>query len=121
LSIKPSTIKRGDIWLVNFEPTEGTEIKKKRPAVVISSDSIGKLPIKLIAPFTGWQASFTNSIWHVKIVPDSTNNLRKTSSVDALQVRGVDVKRFIPPKLGVLSQDQIEEIISALAAVVELE
>ncbi|MDH6105639.1 type II toxin-antitoxin system PemK/MazF family toxin [Anabaenopsis tanganyikae CS-531] len=37
--------KRGEIWLVNFDPTVGAEIKKVRPAVVISSDSVRKLPI----------------------------------------------------------------------------
>lgn len=120
LSINPKIIKRGDIWLVNFDPTVGTEINKKRRAVVLSSNSIGILPIKIIAPLTGWQSKFASSIWHVKIDPDSKNNLIKPSSVDTLQVRGVDVKRFIPPKLGELSQDRIEEIIYALAAVLEM-
>jgi mRNA interferase MazF len=35
--------KRGEIWLVNLDPTVGAEIKKTRPALVISSDFIGKL------------------------------------------------------------------------------
>ena len=52
LTINPELPKRGEIWLVNFDPTVGAEIKKVRPAVVISSDSVGKLPIKLIAPIT---------------------------------------------------------------------
>lgn len=47
--------KRGDVWLANFDPTVGAEIKKIRPAVVVSSDSVGKLPIKLIAPVTDWK------------------------------------------------------------------
>ena len=40
LSINPELPKRGEIWLVNFDPTVGAEIKKVRPAVVISSDSV---------------------------------------------------------------------------------
>jgi mRNA interferase MazF len=47
--------KRGDIWLANFEPTVGTEIKKIRPSVVVSSDCVGKLPLKLAAPNTDWK------------------------------------------------------------------
>jgi mRNA interferase MazF len=58
LSINPELPKRGEIWLVNFNPTVGAEIKKVRPAVVISSDSVGKLPIKLIAPITDWKTYF---------------------------------------------------------------
>jgi mRNA interferase MazF len=47
--------QRGEIWLVNFDPTLGTEIRKIRPAVVISSNNIGVLPIKLVAPITDWK------------------------------------------------------------------
>ncbi|MDD1438227.1 type II toxin-antitoxin system PemK/MazF family toxin [Dolichospermum sp. ST_sed10] len=54
LIINPDTPKRGEIWLVNFDPTVGAEIRKIRPAVVISSDAAGRLPIKLVAPITGW-------------------------------------------------------------------
>jgi len=120
LSIKPADIKRGEIWRVNFDPTIGAEIKKIRPAVVISSDSIGKLPIKIIAPITGYDSKYDNSIWHIKIEHDSKNNLTKTSSIDALQIRGVDVQRFIQPKLGDVTKDQLEEITAAIAAVIEL-
>lgn len=121
MSIKSSDVKRGEIWRVNFEPTIGSEIKKTRPAVVISSNSIGKLPIKIIAPLTNWNQNFDNSLWHTKIIPNNKNNLTKISAVDALQIRGVDVQRFLPPKVGTLTQDQIEEIVTAIAAVIELQ
>lgn len=32
--------KRGDIWLANFDPTLGAEIKKVRPAVMVSCESL---------------------------------------------------------------------------------
>jgi hypothetical protein len=32
--------RRGEIWLVNFDPTIGTEIRKTRPAVVVSSNLV---------------------------------------------------------------------------------
>lgn len=34
---------RGEVWLVNFDPAIGTEIKKTRPAVVVSNDIANKL------------------------------------------------------------------------------
>lgn len=77
LTINPDLPKRGEIWLVNFDPTVGAEIKKVRPAVVISSDSVGKLPIKLIAPITDWKTYFSSNFWHVKIEPNSINRLNK--------------------------------------------
>lgn len=95
--------KRGEIWLVNFDPTVGAEIKKVRPAVVISSDAVGKLPIKLIAPITDWKSYFSQNFWHVKLEPDANNGLTKVSGIDALQLRGVDLQRFIR-RLGNLSE-----------------
>jgi mRNA interferase MazF len=38
--------KRGEVWLVNLDPTVGAEIRKTRPAVVVSSDAVGILPVK---------------------------------------------------------------------------
>jgi len=35
-------MKRGEIWWVNFEPPVGGEIRKKRPAVIISNDAANK-------------------------------------------------------------------------------
>jgi len=52
-SPNPATPRRGDIWLVNFDPTVGTEIQKTRPAVVVSSDAVGRLPIKTVHLRTG--------------------------------------------------------------------
>jgi len=62
LTTNANTPKRGEIWLVNFNPTIGAEIKKVRPAVVISSDAVGQLPIKLIAPITDWKSYFSKNL-----------------------------------------------------------
>ncbi len=110
--------KRGDIWLANFDPTVGAEIKKIRPAVVVSSDGVGKLPIKLIAPITDWKEYYAGNIWHIKIEPNTTNSLTKASAVDVLQLRSMDVQRFIR-RIGKCSTEIMEEIAAAIAAVVE--
>jgi mRNA interferase MazF len=46
-------VKRGEVYWVNLDPTVGTEIKKTRPALVISPDDMNMaLPRVLIAPLT---------------------------------------------------------------------
>ncbi len=90
----PPHPKRGQVWKVNFDPTIGAEIKKLRPAVVINSDGIGKLPLRLIAPMTAWQEKFEGNIWHIRIEPTGSNGLTKVSAVDVLQIRGADIRRF---------------------------
>ena len=45
-------MRRGEIWLINLDPTVGAEIRKTRPAVIVNDDAIGILPLKIIAPVT---------------------------------------------------------------------
>jgi mRNA interferase MazF len=35
-------MKRGEVWWVNFDPSIGGEIRKKRPAVIVSNDASNK-------------------------------------------------------------------------------
>lgn len=118
LTTKPSPPRRGDIWLVNLDPTIGAEIKKTRPAVIISSDATGKLPLKLIVPITDWKDYFAGNLWHVHIEPDSRNGLSKPSAADALQVRAVDHRRLVK-RLGRLGAQEVEDVAAAIAMVVE--
>ncbi|MFN8487675.1 MAG: type II toxin-antitoxin system PemK/MazF family toxin [Caldilineaceae bacterium] len=111
-------MKRGEIWLVNLDPTVGAEIRKTRPAVIVSSDLIGALPLKLVAPLTEWKDYLEHNVWHVKITPDKTNGLAKTSAVDTLQLRGLDNQRFVQ-KLGAVSPRVMHSILIAIAAVIE--
>ena len=110
--------KRGEIWAVNLDPTLGAEIRKTRPVVVVSSDAVGVLPIRLVAPLTEWKEYFARNIWHVKLLPDNLNGLNKTSAVDTLQLRGVDTQRFVH-KIGKVSPTVMRSIVAAIAAVIE--
>jgi mRNA interferase MazF len=110
--------RRGEIWTVNLNPTLGAEIRKIRPVVVVNSDSIGVLPIRLVAPITEWKDNFVHNIWHVKLVPDNINGLDKISAVDALQLRGVDTQRFVQ-RVGKVSPTVMKAITASIAAVIE--
>lgn len=119
MSSDPRNVKRGEVWLINLDPTLGAEIKKTRPAVVISSDAIGRLPLKVIVPITEWNEAFLSSGWHVRIQPDKLNGLSKESAVDAFQIRSLSTQRFVK-RLGILSSLEVEEIAQAIAIVLEL-
>lgn len=112
------TIRRGEIWIVDFEPSRGDEIQKLRPALVISSDGVGILKLKLVVPITEWKASFANSFWHVKIEPTNYNGQTKIGALDALQVRSVSYDRF-QSKRGEASATVIEQVAAAVAGIVE--
>ena len=48
-------MRKGDVWLINLDPTIGAEIKKTRPAIIVSEDAIGVLPLKVVVPLTDWK------------------------------------------------------------------
>lgn len=112
-------MKRGEIWLVNLDPTIGSEIKKTRPAVIVNSDALGKLPLKVIVPITDWKSHYAIAPWMIKLVPTSQNGLHKNSSADCFQVRSVSALR-LTKKLGHLRSEQMEEILKGLSAILEI-
>ncbi len=102
-------MNKGDIWLINLDPSVGAEIHKSRPAVIVSSDAVGILPLKIIIPVTDWKSHYKDVPWIVKLLPDDTNNLSKISGADAFQVRSVSRERFVK-KIGKTDKDTIDFI-----------
>ena len=111
-------MKRGEIWLVNLDPTVGAEIRKTRPAVIVSSDLIGILPLKVIVPLTEWKERYANAPWMVRIDPDDQNRLDKASAADGLQVRSVSQQRLVR-KVGVLQNIRVAQIVQAVVNVLQ--
>lgn len=60
-------VKRGDIWIVNLDPTIGSEIQKSRPCVVVSPAELhDHLKTVIVAPMTsqGFPAPFRVPVTH---------------------------------------------------------
>ncbi|MBI9047853.1 MAG: type II toxin-antitoxin system PemK/MazF family toxin [Anaerolineaceae bacterium] len=112
-------MNRGEIWRVNFDPTVGAEIKKTRPAVIISSDYIRALPIRIIVPITEWKEHYQNAEWKVKFRSTDSNGLTKTSCADCFQVRSMSTQRFIS-KIGELKSSELDEITQGIGFVIEI-
>ena len=111
-------MKRGEIWLVNLDPTVGSEIRKTRPGVIVSSDLIGILPLKVIVPLTEWKERYASAPWMVRIDSDEQNCLTKTSAADGLQVRSVSQQRLVK-KVGELRNIQVAQIVQAIMNVLQ--
>jgi mRNA interferase MazF len=113
-------MKQGEIWLINLDPTVGAEIQKKRPAIIVSDDSLGKLPLKIIVPVTDWKDKYDIAPWMIKVEPDSENGLAKESSADCFQVRSVSQERFIK-RLGSISAIILDDIKIGLSKVLSID
>ncbi len=112
-------MKQKEIWLVNLDPTIGAEIKKTRPCVIINSNLIGKLPLKIVAPVTDFKAKYESVPWMVKLIPNSENNLTKISAIDLFQVRSISEIRLIK-KIGSINDKQLKMCKEALSLVFEI-
>jgi mRNA interferase MazF len=111
--MKESNPQRGEIWLVNFDPTEGNEIQKLRPAVVINRNFSNNLDLFIVLPITSWKEDFSGVSWLYKILPDETNHLDKVSTVNCYQIRTVSKTR-LKKIIGKLAVDDVVEIVNAV-------
>ena len=106
--------RRGEIWRVDFDPAAGAEIRKHRPALVISVDTIGRLPLRMIVPITDWKPQYANYPWFVELPASANNGLAKDSGADAFQTKSVSLSRFVS-LLGTVTAAQLDEVASAIA------
>jgi mRNA interferase MazF len=113
------SMRRGEIWLINLDPTVGAEMQKTRPAVIVSADEIGVLPLRVIVPLTDWKDRYEVAPWLVRIEPTPANGLSKTSAADSFQIRSVSQVRFVN-RLGRVTQAQLQEILIAIQVVIGL-
>jgi mRNA interferase MazF len=111
-------MNRGEVWLINLDPTVGAEIKKTRPVVVVSSDAIGILPLRVVVPLTDWKDHYSQAAWMVKINPNANNGLSKDSAADTFQIRSVSTNRFIR-KMGIIEYEQLNQIVRSIMLMVE--
>src|SRR5215813_307693 len=95
-------MKQFEVYLVNLDPTVGSEIKKTRPAVIISPDVMNKnLNTVIIAPLTST----------LKNYPSRVKSLfkRKNGEIVLDQIRAVDKIR-LNKKLGTLPPQTADDI-----------
>ena len=76
--------KKGEIYLVNFDPTIGHEVKKKRPALIISNDIHNQYsPLVTVAPLS----SNVDRVFPFEVyIPKGIANLDKDSKVMIIPV-----------------------------------
>lgn len=100
-------IKRGDVYWVNLNPIEGSEIGKTRPAVVISNNINNELADTVtILPIT----SSVEKIYPFEVfIPRGMANIPDNSKAKANQIRTVDKKR-IKNLIGTVPDTILKEI-----------
>lgn len=100
-------VKRFDVFLVNLDPTLGSEIQKTRPCVVISPDEMNRnIATVIIAPMTT-----KGKAYPTRVVCQFQG---KDGQIILDQIRTIDKIRLIK-KLGQISQDEQRVVLDTLA------
>jgi mRNA interferase MazF len=99
-------VKRFDVYLVNLDPTVGSEIQKTRPCLVISPDEMNRnIRTVIIAPMSSAQKEYPTRV--------SCTFRRKRGQIVLDQVRTIDEARLIK-KLGTIESSAQLDVISIL-------
>jgi mRNA interferase MazF len=99
-------VKRFDVYLVNLDPTIGSEIQKTRPCLVISPDEMNRnIRTVIIALMTSAQKEYPTRV--------SCTFRKKQGQIVLDQVRTVDKARLIQ-KLGTIDSQAQLDVISVL-------
>ena len=108
-----SPIKRGDVWWVRLDPAQGSEIKKTRPCVVLTHDTLNRLRrTVVVVPLS------TAAKPHPPItVPVTSRDNSAVAVID--QIRAV-AKHRLKSKLETLPAEELEEVCRAVSTILEL-
>ena len=100
------TVKRFDVWLVTLDPTEGSEIRKTRPCLIVSPDEMNAwLRTIIAAPMTTAERSYPTRV--------AIHFDKKDGHVALDQLRCID-KTCLVKRLGKAPEDTCQTVSETL-------
>lgn len=106
-------VDRGDIVIVDLEPTAGSEQRGMRPCLVVQND-VGNehSPTTIVAPFT---TAFDDDVYPFEVLVSASEcALTEDSVVDCSQLRTVSIEHRIQSNLGAIPDDRLGAVDTAL-------
>ena len=98
--------RRDEVWLVSLDPTQGAEIRKTRPCLIVSPDEINQtLDTVIVAPMTTTIRAYPMRV--------SVRFQGKRGQIALDQLRTVDQQRMIR-KLGTVAPSTAQEVAATL-------
>lgn len=106
-------VKRGEVYYANLEPVLGSETGKTRPVLVIQND-IGNSysPTTIVAVIT--EFSEKKASYPICVPIGIEQGMKKPSIVSLAQIRTIDKRRLLVPKLAHLSDETMARVDRAL-------
>ncbi len=100
-------VKRFEVYLVNLDPTMGSEIQKTRPCAIVSPDEMNRhIQTVIVAPMTTKSRKYPTRV--------DCKFKGKKGQIVLDQIRTIDKARLVK-KLGELTEDTQKEVLRVLA------
>ncbi len=109
---KQITPKRGEVYLVNFDPTIGSEIRKTRPALVIQNNIANRYsPVTIVVAITSQigERTYPTEV----LIEAEQSDLNRRCVILVNQIRAIDKQRLVK-KLAVFDSVLMERVNQAL-------
>jgi len=106
-------MNRGDVWWVTFDPSIGGEIRKKRPAIIVSNNAANKYLNRVqVVPVTSSTDRLFPSEAYVTVAG-------KKGKAMADQLATVS-KQFLSKRIGSVSDDEMNRVVEAIKTQLDL-
>ena len=103
-----SKFQRGQIWLVNFDPSFGHEYKKVRPALIVQNNKyIESTNLLTVIPISSQMVKQT--VLDFLLKKDSRNRLMTDSLLKTKQISSFDKRRFIK-LIGTVDEETMKKL-----------
>ncbi len=110
---------RGEIWLANLDPQQGTEPGKTRPVLVVQSQALLDVdhPSTLVIPLT---TNLTEGAEPLRIRVPLSSGLSRESDLLIDQLRAIDNRRLVKGPLATLTPEEMASVDQAIREVLDL-
>jgi mRNA interferase MazF len=114
----PGEPVRGEVWLVNLDPTVGREQAGERPVVIVSTDRFNRGPagLVIVVPMTTRDRQL---LLHVSVDPPE-GGVQRRSFVKCEDVRSISKDRLSATRWGALSHRTMAEVEDRLRILLDL-
>jgi mRNA interferase MazF len=113
-------VKRGSVYLANFNPSKGTEPGKIRPCLVMQSDLLNEAghPSTTVLPLT---TRLLDDAAPLRYRLNARDQLQSDSDIMVDQTRTIDNRRFTDELLTVLTDTELAEVATYWCIVMALD
>jgi len=110
-----------EIWIVNLDPSVGSEPGKTRPVVILQSDVLNGAghTSSIVCTISSQHRQVNTSVLRLPVSPSAKNGLQKHSYILCDQIRAIDLSR-LSAKIGALDTDIIMKLKQSVTAILDI-